>query len=499
MLQKRPPVITIMGHVDHGKTTLLDYIRHSRITAKEAGGITQHIGAYQVEHKGEKLTFIDTPGHAAFNKMRERGAKITDIVVLVVAANDGVKPQTLEAIRHIKESNVTCIVAINKIDVDSANPLNVKSQLAEHDILVHDFGGNVDSVEISAKTGQGVDQLLETLVLTAELLELKADPDGELKAVVIESFMDKMKGAVADIIVQNGTLNVRQEIFTSETSGRVKAITNDLGKNIDQLLPGDPGQIIGFTAVPTVGALIASDQATAQAESDAALASLQEQKVTDQFADLDFSVFDNLNSDSNSALTVSPRKITLLLKADTQGTLEAIIQNLDSEAVELISSGVGPVTDTDLELAQTSKARIISFQNKVDNRILATAKEMGVKVKQYQIIYELIEDLQKKILKLLEPTIDQKVTATAEILQIFEMKGMRIAGIKVRTGELKKNDLLHLKRDGEIIASPVINTMMRDKRETTSIKDAEGALTFKNKRLDFQVGDTIEAYIEEDD
>ena len=497
-IKTRPPVITIMGHVDHGKTSLLDYLRRSRLTAREAGGITQHIGAYQVEVNGEKLTFIDTPGHAAFNKMRERGAQITDIVILVVAANDGVKPQTEEAIRHIKNAQVPCIVAINKIDLESANPLNVKSQLAEREILVTDFGGDVEVVEISAKTGQGIDKLLETIVVTAQLLELKADPAAPLQAVVIESYKDKLKGAVADIIVQNGTLAVRQDIFaTDQTKGRVKAIFNDLGKNTQQIGPGDPGQITGFEMVPEVGATIFDQLASAQ-EQIKQQATVKKTPAND-FSDLNFGVFDKPQTTSNSNLPPAPSKIILIVKADTQGTLEAIMQNIDTQTVTVVTSGVGAVSDTDIELAQTSGARIIAFQVKVDNRLITAAKNAGVKIKQYQIIYELIEDLQKQMLKLMEPTIDEKVTGEIEILQIFEMKGLRIAGIRVRTGEIKKTDLLHLKRGDEIIANPVINSMMKDKQETVSIKAGnEGALTFKNKRLDFQVGDLITAYIEED-
>ena len=253
---KRSPVITIMGHVDHGKTTLLDFLRRSRLTAKEQGGITQHIGAYQVSVGDKKLTFIDTPGHAAFSHMRERGAQITDIVVLVVAANDGVKPQTIESIRHIKAAQVPVVVAINKVDLPDVNVINVKSQLAEHDIIVTDFGGDVEAVEISAKTGQGVDKLLETLVITADLLELQADPHAPLEAVVIESSKDQRRGSLANVIVTSGTLTPRQDIYTSTVAGKVKSILDDFGHVVTALRPGEPGQVIGFKDVPEVGAKI---------------------------------------------------------------------------------------------------------------------------------------------------------------------------------------------------------------------------------------------------
>jgi translation initiation factor IF-2 len=471
-----------MGHVDHGKTSLLDYLRQSRVAAREAGGITQHIGAYQIEHQGKKLTFIDTPGHAAFNKMRERGAAVTDIVILVVAANDGVKPQTIESIRHIKNAKVPVIVAINKIDVEGSNPLNVKSQLAEHEIVVTDFGGDVESVEISAKNGTNIDSLLEVIVTTAELMEIKADENAPLEAIVIESSKDNSRGPIANVIVKNGTLSVRQDVFTSTTSGKVRQIVGDLGQSLEKILPGDPGQIIGFKDVPEVGSVIFDNQETANEFAE------QVEVKNSSSGELDFSVFEEAKP-----------KLKIILKADTQGTLEAITQNFDEDSIELISSGVGEVTDTDLEMAYTSGARIIAFQVKVPNRVKNTAKATKVKIKEYRIIYELIEYVQKKMLKLMEPTIDEVVTGEAEILQIFEMKGLKIAGVKVLSGEFKKNDQLHLKRGDEIITNPVISSMMQEKQEVTKLSaKSEGGLTFRNKRMDFQVGDKLIAYIDEE-
>jgi len=480
-MSKRSPVITIMGHVDHGKTTLLDFLRRSRLTTKEQGGITQHIGAYQVKVGDNQLTFIDTPGHAAFSAMRERGAAITDIVVLVVAANDGVKPQTIESIRHIKTAGVPVVVAINKIDLPDINVINVKSQLAEHDVVVTDFGGDTEAVEISAKTGKGIDKLLETLVITADLLELQADPNDDFQAVVIESAKDPRRGAVANIIVQSGTLKVRDDIYTAETSGKVKNILNDFGKPVQQLLPGEPGQIIGFKDVPAVGSIVTchpQDQNETTAE----------QNVSDDpYAGIDFSVLGGSN------------KLKFILKADTQGTLEAIAANCDPDSVEIISQGVGEVTDTDVELAHTAGAKILSFQVKVSPHITQVAKAHGVKIKSYDIIYELIEYIQKKMLKLLEPTIDEVVTGTATIQEIFEMKGLRIAGVKVTSGELKKNDKYHLKRDGQIISDPIVSSMMHGKLEVDHFKaPTEGGITFRQKKLDFQAGDELVAYVVED-
>lgn len=483
--QKRPPVITIMGHVDHGKTSLLDYIRKTRVAAREAGGITQHIGAYQVEYKKQKLTFIDTPGHAAFNKMRERGAQVTDIVVLVVAANDGVKPQTIESIRHIKKAGVPVVVAINKTDLKDVYPEMVKSQLVEHDIKVQGFGGDVDAIDISAKTGKGVDELLETLVVMTQLHEFSADPTAPLKAVVIESAKDDKRGPVATVIVQQGTLSVRQDIVTEDVEGRVKRLSNELGQSLTEVLPGSPAEIVGLKDVPSVGSIIKDAAADyPEAEEVAEEAELPEEDLFTDFA----------------ALLTDKPKLKLIIKADVEGTLEAIMQTLDEESVDLIDFGVGQVTESDLELAETSDARIIAFHTKVPKNIVALAKTAGVKIKQYDVIYQLIEDLQKQMLRLLEPGIDEVITGEAEILEIFEMRGERIAGIRVKTGEIKRNDLFHLKRGEETVANPVIKSMKHGKEDIAVIKTKnEAGVTFKNRKLDFKVGDTLVAYTEADE
>jgi translation initiation factor IF-2 len=485
----RPPVITIMGHVDHGKTSLLDYIRKTSVVAREAGGITQHIGAYQIEFQGKKLTFLDTPGHAAFNKMRERGAKVTDIIVLVVAANDGVKPQTIESIRHIKNSQAALLVAINKVDLPNVYPDMAKAQLAEHGILVQGYGGSVDAIELSAKTGQGVDKLLETLAVMAELQELKADPTAPVEAVVIESTKDVRRGPVATVIVQQGTLKVRQDIYTEEADGRVKFLADENGHQLQTVGPGSPAEIIGFADVPAVGSLVRE----AGVEYPEHEAEVLEASAFSPTSDEAF------NLELAELLAPKP-KLKLILKADVQGTLEAIVNTLDQDSVELLSSGVGPVVERDIELAHTSGSVIISFHTKLSKQIKELAKLNGVKIKTYDIIYELIEDLQKQMLKLLEPTIDEIVTGEAEILQIFEMKGDRIAGCRVKTGEVKKNDRLHLKRGDEILANPAIKNMMHGKLDVDVTKAKnECGLTFKNKKLDFQVGDMIVAYKVEDE
>ena len=485
-LQPRPPVVTIMGHVDHGKTTLLDYLRKSRITAGEAGGITQHIGAYQIEHKGKKITFIDTPGHAAFNKMRERGAAVTDFVILVVAANDGVKPQTIESIRHIKAAKVPVVVAINKIDLPNVYPDVAKGELAQHGIQVIDMGGDVEAVAISALKGTGVDTLLDTISVMADLQNISGDPEAALRAIVIESAMDARKGVTASVIVQQGTLRGRQSVQTEEVSGRVRMLTNDKGESLESVGPGCPAELIGLDQVPAVGSLIweaGQEQPTLVSATNADETTPVVQANTNE-ADYNF---DDLLGEK--------QKLPLIIRADVEGTLEAIINNLDDESIDLLEAGVGVITEADLDLAESSKAPIIAFHTKVPKHIVTLAKQRGIKIKMYQVIYELIEDLQKQMLKLMEPTIDEVVTGEAEILQIFEMKGERIAGIRVKTGEIKKNDWLHLKRGEEILFNPVIKTMRHGKDELDRVTaKSEAGFTFKNRKLDFKVGDRIIAY-----
>ncbi len=488
--QSRPPVVTIMGHVDHGKTTLLDFLRKSRITAGEAGGITQHIGAYQIEHKGKPITFIDTPGHAAFNKMRERGAAVTDFVILVVAANDGVKPQTIESIRHIKTAKVPVIVAINKIDLPNVYPDVAKGELAQHGIQVVDMGGEVEAVAISALKGTGVDALLDTLVVMADLQNISGDPDAPLRAVVIESAMDARRGVTASVIVQQGTLRVRQAVQTEDSSGRIRMLVDDKGKSLESVGPGYPAELIGLDQVPAVGSVI-WEAGQPQPEL------VTELEIPTESDDVKPGLIPPITDEEYNFddLVNATQKLPLIIRADVEGTLEAIINNLDDESINLLEAGVGVITEADLDLAESSKAPIIAFHTKVPKHIITLAKQRGIKIKMYQVIYELIEDLQKQMLKLMEPTIDEVVTGEAEILQIFEMRGERIAGIRVKTGEIKKNDWLHLKRGEEILFNPVIKSMRHGKDELDRVTaKSEAGFTFKNKKLDFKVGDIIVAY-----
>jgi translation initiation factor IF-2 len=414
-------------------------------------------------------------------------------VILVVAANDGVKPQTLESIRFIKESKVPFIVAINKIDLPDLHLEVVKGQLAEAGVLLQEYGGDIEAVEISAKTGLGVDKLLETIAVMADLLELKADPAAPLEAVVIESTMEKNKGPVARVIVRSGTLQTRQDLVVDEITGRVRLLENEKGQAMDQVLPGEPAEIIGLSDVPEVGSVIRDANAS------------YDQDLTAQFSktgelEKSFRLSEEVNWDNMDLdfMLGEKEKIKLVIKADVKGTLEAILQSLDKETVEIIACGVGQITEQDMELARDGQVLLIAFNVKVNNTQKKIAKSMGVKIKEYNIIYHLIEDLQQSMLKLMDATFDEVVTGEAEILQIFDMKGETIAGVRVKTGELKKSDLLHLKRGEEIIANPVLKTMKHGKDEIDRIGTKnEGGLTFKNKKLNFQIGDTIVAYKKE--
>ncbi|MEO8581918.1 MAG: translation initiation factor IF-2 [Patescibacteria group bacterium] len=476
-LQSRPPVVTIMGHVDHGKTSLLDYIRKTKVAAGEAGGITQHVGAYQAEHKGKKITFIDTPGHAAFSKMRSRGAAVTDIVILVVAADDGVKPQTVESIQHIQAANVPVIVAITKVDLPTASAEMVKAQLTEHGISVNGYGGDVDAVEISVKTGKGVDDLLETIQVMAELNEITADPAAPLNAIVIESVRDAASGAQATVLVKEGTLNARDMVYTLTASGKVKRMTDALGKTISSATPSMPAVILGFESTPMVGEVVTTTPSTEVAEDIAV--------PTDNFS-------------LESILNQNNPKLNLIIKSDTVGTLQALQQQL-TEEVLLVSSGVGAITETDVLLAETTHSQIMGFNVKYTKTLQKLAEERDVRVKVFKIIYELLENLQKQVLKIMEPTIDEEVVGEATISQIFDMKGERIAGVKITKGKIKKTDLVHLKRADIIIADPKIKTMQHGKDQIEKAEVGEECGIVFTRFSNLQVGDVVSAYIKKDD
>jgi translation initiation factor IF-2 len=476
-VQLRPPVVTIMGHVDHGKTSLLDYIRKAKVAAGESGGITQHIGAYQAEHKGKKITFIDTPGHAAFSKMRSRGAAVTDIVILVVAADDGVKPQTIESIQHIKASNVPVIVAINKSDLQTASPEMVKAQLTEHGIEVNGYGGDVDAVEVSAKTGKGVDDLLETILVTAELHELKADPEAALEAIVIESVRDSQSGAVATVLVKQGTLHVRDTVYSLTAKGKVKRMNDAAGKVVQTAGPSTPVVVLGFESIPNVGEM-----------------------VTGVPPSIDNPVSPNVPKPVDlAALLGQSVKVNVIIKSDTVGTLQALEQQLTADEINIVDAAVGGITESDIEMAAATGSRILGFHVQYSKSLQKLAEERGVRVKVYKIIYELLESVQKQVLKLMEPTIDEEVIGEAEVKQIFDMKGERIAGVKVTKGEIKKTDRVHLKRKDEIVADPKIKTMQHGKAEIEKVKVGEECGIVFTRFSNIQVGDVVVAYVIKDE
>jgi translation initiation factor IF-2 len=470
-VQTRAPVVTIMGHVDHGKTSLLDFIRKSNVAAGESGGITQHIGAYQVEINGKKITFIDTPGHAAFSAMRSRGAAVTDIVVLVVAADDGVMPQTKESIAHIKAAKVPMIVAINKMDVPGANLDRVKKGLATEGVLVEGYGGDVVSVPISAKTGEGVKDLLEMIQLVSELEELSSEPKAEFEAVVIDSSLDRFKGPVATILVKQGVLRRGDQVVAGEADGRVKALISFEGKKIDEAGPSTPVEVLGLTAVPVVGEIlrpgISKGEKTRQA--------LPEKDV----------------------FAAATKEIRLLLKADTAGSLEAVdasISEIKAEdgKVVIVHKETGDVTDSDVLLASATKALIIAFGVQVSKPVSSLAEEEKVLVRSYSLIYELLDELKEGIDALLNVK-KEELLGKAEIVASFKGESGKIAGARVTEGRLTKGDRVNLVRDERKIGSGKIKTMKHLQEDINSASEGQEFGVQLEGKLDFAIGDIIEA------
>jgi len=468
-LTTRPPIVTIMGHVDHGKTTLLDSIRKSRVAAGEAGGITQHIGAYQVEHQGKKITFIDTPGHAAFRSMRARGANVTDIVILVVAGTEGIKPQTVESIKHIQSSSCQLIVAANKKDLPGFSADMIKAQLTEHQIFCEGYGGQTPIVEISAIKQEGIDELLDMILLLAEIEDIKADPQAHLEAVIIESSLDKHRGAVASAIIKQGTLAIGDQVFIYQDSVKIRGLFNHLGKRTTSVIPGDPVEIIGFKDVPPVGSTLTSSPVTASTVAAApvtsAVAAEEEEKP----------------------------EYNLIIKADTEGTLEAIRASISPD-ITVIDASVGPVSESDILMADSTQAEIISFNVSVTSTAKRLAEIEKITISPFVIIYKLLEYLEEKMLKLMEPTIDEIDLGEAEVLATFEIKNDRIAGCRVKSGEIAKNHRLHLIRDGKILSDPKIRSLKRGKEDIPLAKvGAECGIVFSSY-VDFRVGDVLKSY-----
>lgn len=495
-LEERPPVITIMGHVDHGKTSLLDRIRATKVADKEAGGITQHVGAYQVEKNGKKITFVDTPGHEAFTEMRSRGAQATDIVIIVVAADDGVMPQTKEAISHTKAAGVPMIVAINKMDKESANPDNVKSQLADLGILAADWGGEYDFVPVSAHTGMGIDDLLETILLQAEMMELQADPTRKAKAVVVESSVEKGLGPVANVIIKNGTLRVGDNVIAGKTYGRIKAIRLDDGSSVKEIGPSTPAAIVGLNEVPGAGEeLIAMD-------TDKEVRELAQKRAEyDRAKELSRSTKASLDDLSALIAEGQLKSLPVIIKADVQGSLEAIkgsLEKLRNEEVKvnIIHEGVGGVTESDLTLADASEhAVVLGFNVRPTGAVKKKAKELGIEIRSYSVIYDLLDDVKALLGGMMSPVISEEVTGQAEVRETFVVgKVGTIAGCKVSDGVITRNSKARLIRDGVVVYESTISSLKRFNEDAREVKNGYECGIMLANFNDIKEGDVIETY-----
>ncbi|QUE55223.1 translation initiation factor IF-2 [Streptococcus oriscaviae] len=496
---ERPPVVTIMGHVDHGKTTLLDTLRNSRVATGEAGGITQHIGAYQIEENGKKITFLDTPGHAAFTSMRARGASVTDLTILVVAADDGVMPQTIEAINHSKAANVPIIVAINKIDKPGANPERVIGELAEHGVISTAWGGESEFVEISAKFNQNIDELLETVLLVAEIQELKADPTVRAIGTVIEAHLDKGKGAVATLLVQQGTLNVQDPIVVGNTFGRVRAMTNDLGRRVKVAGPSTPVSITGLNEAPMAGDHFAvyEDEKSARAagEERAKRALLKQRQVT-QRVSLE-NLFDTLKAGE-------VKSVNVIIKADVQGSVEALASSLQKIEVEgvrvnIVHSAVGAINESDITLAEASNALVIGFNVRPTPEARQQAEADDVEVRLHSIIYKVIEEMEDAMKGMLDPEYQEKVIGEAIIRETFKVSKVgTIGGFMVINGKVTRDSSVRVIRDGVVVFDGQLASLKRYKDDVKEVGNAqEGGLMIENFN-DIKVDDHIEAYIMEE-
>nr|WP_067091375.1 translation initiation factor IF-2 [Streptococcus marmotae] len=496
---ERPPVVTIMGHVDHGKTTLLDTLRNSRVATGEAGGITQHIGAYQIEEGGRKITFLDTPGHAAFTSMRARGASVTDLTILVVAADDGVMPQTIEAINHSKAANVPIIVAINKIDKPGANPERVIGELAEHGVISTAWGGDCEFVEISAKFNQNIDELLETVLLVAEIQELKADPTVRAIGTVIEAHLDKGKGAVATLLVQQGTLNVQDPIVVGNTFGRVRAMTNDLGRRVKVAGPSTPVSITGLNEAPMAGDHFAvyEDEKSARAagEERAKRALLKQRQIT-QRVSLE-NLFDTLKAGE-------VKSVNVIIKADVQGSVEALASSLQKIEVEgvrvnIVHSAVGAINESDVTLAEASNAFIIGFSVRPTPQARQQAESDDVEIRLHSIIYKVIEEMEDAMKGMLDPEYQEKIIGEALVRETFKVSKVgTIGGFMVISGKVTRDSSVRVIRDGVVVFDGKLASLKHFKDDVKEITNGrEGGLMIDNYN-DLKVDDVIEAYIMEE-
>ena len=490
-LKNRPPIITVMGHVDHGKTSVLDVLRSANVVSGEFGGITQHIGAYQIESQSNKLTFIDTPGHAAFTEMRARGSKLTDVVVLVVAADDGVKPQTVESIKHAKAANVPIVVAINKCDLPDADPQKIKNQLLEHELIAEDLSGDTLMVEISATTKMNLDKLVEAIILQAEILDLKTDFESKATGIVLESKIDVGRGPVATIIVTTGTLK-RGDFFVSGLKwGKVRAIIDDKGKNINEAPPSAPVEILGINGAAKSGDdfIVVDNEKEAKTLSENRAQETKESKNPLTFATQDSAFSDN-----------SAEELNLIIKSDVHGSSEAIknaISQIKHDEVKpkIILADIGMVTETDVTLAKASNAVLIAFNVKPSKEAKKLAENEKIKISSYNIIYEVLDYIKQKMSGLLSPDIQETVTGTAQILEIFKVSGAgKVAGSKVMEGEITTTSDVRIIRDGAIIYTGKVGTLFREKNQVKQVSNGqECGITVKDY-MDFQKNDTIEAF-----
>ena len=497
LMDKRPPVVCVMGHVDHGKTSLLDAIRETNVISGEAGGITQHIGASVVKVKDRTITFLDTPGHEAFTSMRMRGAQSTDIAILVVAADDGVMPQTVEAINHAKAAGIEIIVAINKIDKPGANIERVKQGLAEHELLAADWGGNVEMVPVSAHTREGIDDLLEMVLLQADILELKANANRQARGIVIEAKLDKGKGPVATVLVQKGTLNVGAHIAAGANHGKVRAMTDDRGNRIKTAGPSTPVEILGLSGVPNAGEVFVSTE-TANEAKEFANTFVEDSKAKLMESNKFRISLDDLNSQIEAG---ELKELNVIIKADVQGSVEAVKQSLlklsnDEVEVKVIHGGVGAINESDVILASTSNAIILGFNVKPDTQAEATAKNENVDLRLYSVIYNAIEDIERAMKGMLEPIYEEKVIGHAEIRQIFKASGVgNIAGSYVLDGMMQRGCSARVSREGTQIFEGAVASLKRFKDDVKEVKAGyECGLVFDGFN-EIAEGDQVEAYI----
>ncbi|MFA9558041.1 translation initiation factor IF-2 [Evansella sp. AB-rgal1] len=499
LLTERPPVVTIMGHVDHGKTTLLDSIRHTKVTAGEAGGITQHIGAYQVETNGKKITFLDTPGHAAFTTMRARGAKVTDITILVVAADDGVMPQTVEAINHAKAAKVPIIVAVNKIDKEAANPDRVMQELTEHGLVSEAWGGDTIFVNVSALAGTGIDDLLEMILLVSEVEELKANPDRRAQGSVVEAELDRGRGPVATLLVQNGTLRVGDPIVVGNTFGRVRAMVNDLGRRVKVAGPSTPVEITGLNAVPQAGDqfLVFEDEKKARSIGETRA---MKQREADRKETSRVSLDDLFTQIQQGEI----KEINVIVKADVQGSVEAMKGSLEKIEVEgvkvnIIHTGAGAIAESDIILASASNAIVIGFNVRPDVNAKRTAEAEKVDIRLHRVIYNAIDEVESAMKGMLDPEFKEKVIGQAEVRQTFKVSKIgTIAGSYVTEGKITRDSTVRLIRDGVVIFEGKVDALKRFKDDVKEVAtNYECGITLENFN-DVKEGDIIEAYIMEE-